>query len=168
VTVLVRDARPEDAAAMATIYAHYVRTSVATFAAEPPTAQDWADVIAQRRADGLPVLVGDVDGELAGYAQLSQWRPRPAYRFTVEDSIYLHPDHTRRGYGSILLAELLGRATALGLRQVIAVIAEAEDGASVALHRRAGFTEVGRLRHVGYKFDRWIDTILMQRTLGAD
>jgi L-amino acid N-acyltransferase YncA len=168
VTVLVRDARPEDAAAMATIYAHYVRTSVATFAAEPPTAQDWADVIAQRRADGLPVLVGDVDGELAGYAQLSQWRPRPAYRFTVEDSIYLHPDHTRRGYGGTLLAELLRRATASGLRQVIAVIAEAEDGASVALHRRAGFTDAGRLRNVGYKFERWIDTILMQRTLGVD
>ncbi len=166
--MLVRDADPDDAAAIAAIYAHYVRTSVATFAAEPPTEQDWVDAIAQRRADGLPVLVADDGGAVAGYAQLTHWRPRPAYRFTVEDSIYLHPDHTHRGHGSALLAELLRRAAASGRRQVIAVIAEADDGASVALHRRAGFTEAGRLREVGYKFDRWIDTILMQRALGAE
>jgi L-amino acid N-acyltransferase YncA len=99
---------------------------------------------------------------------LSPWRPRPAYRFTVEDSIYLHPEHTRRGYGRTLLAELLNRAQSAGRRQVIAVIAEAEDGASVGLHRAAGFDDAGRLRAVGYKFDRWIDTILMQRSLDSD
>jgi L-amino acid N-acyltransferase YncA len=166
--VRVRDARSHDAPAIAAIYAHYVHTSVATFATDPPTAQDWLDRLAQQRTQGLPLIVGDEDGAVVGYAHLSPWRPRPAYRFTVEDSIYLHPAHTRRGHGGTLLAELLHRATATDLRQVIAVIADADDGASVALHRRAGFTDAGRLRDVGYKFDRWIDTILMQRTLGAD
>jgi L-amino acid N-acyltransferase YncA len=166
--VRVRDAQAHDAPEIAAIYAHYVRTSVATFATAPPSPQDWLDRLAQQRAQGLPLLVGDEEGAVVGYAQLTPWRPRPAYRFTVEDSIYLHPDHTRRGHGSALLAALLSRGDAAGLRQVIAVIAEADDGASVALHRRAGFTDAGRLRDVGYKFDRWIDTILMQRTLGAD
>jgi L-amino acid N-acyltransferase YncA len=166
--VQTRDAQPTDTEAIAAIYAHYVRTSVATFATEPPSPQQWLDTLAERNRQGLPLLVGEEGGVIVGYAQLSPWRPRPAYRFTVEDSIYLNPEHTRRGYGRTLLAELLNRARSAGRRQVIAVIAEAEDGASVGLHRAAGFDDAGRLRAVGYKFDRWIDTILMQRSLDSD
>jgi L-amino acid N-acyltransferase YncA len=164
--MLVRDARPEDAAAMATIYAHYVRTSVATFAAEPPTAQDWADVIAQRRADGLPVLVGDVDGELAGYAQLSQWRPRPAYRFTVENSIYLDPSFHRRGIGALLLERLIVECEARGFRQMIAVIGDSANAGSIGVHTKGGFKMIGTHPSVGLKFGRWLDTVMMQRDLG--
>jgi L-amino acid N-acyltransferase YncA len=161
----VLDAQAQDTPEIAAIYAHYVETSVATFATAPLSPQDWENRLAQQRAHGLPLLVGHEDGAVVGYALLTPWRPRPAYQFTVEDSIYLHPDQTGRGYGTALLRALLRWGELAGLRQVIAVIAEAEDGASVALHRRAGFTEAGRLRDVGYKFDRWIDTILMQRAL---
>jgi L-amino acid N-acyltransferase YncA len=170
--MLVRAAEPRDAPAIAAVYAHYVHTSVASFATEAPSPQDWLDTLDQRTAQGLPLVVGDEDGVVVGYAQLSPWRPRPAYRFTVEDSIYLHPDHTGRGFGRALLAEVLRRGGAAGFRQAIAVIAVSPeaggDGASVALHRAAGFGEAGRLRNVGYKFGRWIDTVLMQLPLSDD
>lgn len=163
--MLVRDARPDDAPAIAAIYAHYVHTSVATFETEPPTTADWLDTIAAQREHGLPFVVGEDGAKVVGYAFLKRWRPRPAYRHTVEDSVYLDPGHVGRGHGRTLLTELLDRGPACGARQVIAVIAEIDDGASVAVHRAAGFTDAGRLHAVGHKFGRWIDTVLMQRTL---
>lgn len=134
-----------------------------TFESDPPTPQDWRATT--RAGAGGPFLVGTVADEMAGYAYVSPWVPRPGYRHTVEDSIYLAAQHTGRGFGLLLLIELLRRAAAAGARQMIAVIAGTGNPASLLLHRRAGFEDVGRLRRVGFKHGRWIDTILLQRHL---
>ena len=113
----------------------------------------------------LPFLVAEADGEIAGYAYASPWRQKPAYRYTVEDSVFVAHDLTGRGTGRLLLGGLLSSCSASGARQVIAVIADGDDPASAALHAAFGFAEAGRLEHVGYKHGQWIDTLLMQRSL---
>jgi len=163
--VLVRAALPADAEAIAGIFAHYVMTSVVTFEETPPTAGHWRDRMAALAGSGLPVLVAELDGAVAGYAYASPWRPKPAYRHTVEDTVYLAPQSRGHGLGRLLLEALLEACAAAGVHQVIAVIADTGDPASVALHRRCGFTEAGRLASVGRKHGRWVDTILMQRAL---
>ncbi|MEV7967721.1 N-acetyltransferase family protein [Sphaerisporangium sp. NPDC088356] len=162
---LIRPAVPADLETVAAIYSHYVTGSLATFEETPPTVPDWErrlDDLAGRR---LPFLIADVGGQVAGYAYASPWRPKPAYRHTVEDTIYLAPGWTGRGLGRALLDALLAGCASAGARQVIAVIADTGDAASAALHRRSGFTEAGRLRQVGHKHGRWVDTVLMQREL---
>ena len=167
---VVRPAVPADAEAVAEIFAHYVVTSVATFEEVPPTAADWRRRLGELSRQQLPFLVaqGVQDaGTVCGYAYASPWRPKPAYRYTVEDTVYISPGHTGRGVGSALLAGLLAGCAEAGARQVIAVIADSGSDASAALHRRFGFTEAGRLAGVGRKHGRWVDTVLMQRDLGA-
>jgi phosphinothricin acetyltransferase len=157
--------------AVADIFAHYVLRSVATFEQTPPTADDWHAKATALTSGGWPFLVieDEPGGQLVGFACAGPWRPRPAYRYTVEDTIYLHPAWTGKGLGRVMLAALLERCAEVGARQVIAVIADdpAEPGvtASEALHRAAGFAVVGRLSRVGFKHDRWLDTLLMQREL---
>ncbi len=152
-------------------------TSVATFEEVPPTAADWQRRLEDLERHGLPFLVAEADGDdgdtgdagcVRGFAYASPWRPKPAYRHTVEDTVYLSPSRTGRGLGSALLGGLLAGCTAAGARQVIAVIADTGSDASAALHRRFGFTEAGRLTGVGHKHGRWIDTVLMQRDLNGD
>jgi phosphinothricin acetyltransferase len=116
---------------------------------------------------GLPLLVAVVEGQVAGYAYASPWRPKPAYRFTVEDSVYIAPEWTGRGLGAALLRSLLDACARAGVRQVVAVIADTGSDASTAVHRRLGFTDAGRLIAVGHKHGRWVDTVLMQHTLPA-
>jgi L-amino acid N-acyltransferase YncA len=163
-------AGPADLDRVAEIFAHYVRHSVVTFETVPPTVADWQALLDSQTSLGLPFLVARTGGEVAGYAYAGPWRPKPAYRHTVEDSVYLAPGATGRGLGRTLLAELLARAGQAGARQMVAVIADAgaESEASVALHRAFGFAHVGRLTGVGLKHGRWIDTVLMQRDLAAD
>ncbi|MET9252753.1 N-acetyltransferase family protein [Streptomyces sp. NPDC003717] len=161
----VRPAAPADLAAVADIYAHYVRHTVATFDEAPPPTADWHRRLDDLTGRGLPFLVAEVDGEVAGYAYAGPWRPKPAYRHTVEDSVYLAPARTGRGLGSALLAGVLDGCAAAGVRQVIAVIADTGGDASTALHRRHGFAEAGRLTGVGHKLGRAVDTVLMQRAL---
>lgn len=161
---LIRPAIPADLAAVTAIFAHYVTTSVATFETMPPTEDDWGHKLADLTARGLPFLVADVDGEVAGYAYAAPWRPKPAYHRTAEDSIYLHPERTRLGLGRRLLGVLLQDCAKAGVEQLIAVIAD-DSPASVALHRAFGFADAGRLRAVGHKHGRVIDTVLMQRDL---
>jgi len=161
----IRGAEPADLDAVAGIYRHYVVNSVATFEENPPSADDWRAKLADLTGRGLPFLVAEVDGEVVGFAYASPWRPKPAYRHTVEDTVYLAPGWTGRGLGRALLEPLLSRCRAAGTRQVIAVIADSGDGASPALHRRLGFTDAGRLAAVGHKHGRWVDTVLMQRAI---
>ena len=164
-TMIIRAATVADLPAAGAIYAGYVTGSVATFEENVPAPADWAHRHADLGARGLPFLVAEDGGRIAGYAYASPWRPKPAYRHTAEDTIYLDPAYTGRGIGSALLAALLDAAGAAGVRQVVAVIADTGSDASAALHRRHGFTDAGRLTRVGFKHGRWIDTILMQRTL---
>jgi phosphinothricin acetyltransferase len=163
--VAVRHARPGDADAVARIYAHWVATSAATFDEVAPSAAETAAKIDATRAAGLPFLVAETGGRVEGHGALSTYRPRPAYRFTVEDSVYVDPSARGRGHGRALLERLLEEARRAGLREVVAVVAVTEDAASVALHRACGFREVGRLERVGCKFGRWHDTLLLQRSL---
>ena len=182
--VVIRPAEPADTEQVAAIFAHYVATSVATFEEVPPTAADWRRRLGELGGQNLPFLVAEVGqgvqgvqggqeveaagdaGAICGYAYASPWRPKPAYRYTVEDTVYISPGHTGRGLGSALLAGLLAGCADAGARQVIAVIADTGSDASAALHRRFGFAEAGRLCGVGRKHGRWIDTVLMQRELG--
>ena len=161
----VRAAVPADLEQVAAIYAHYVTTSVATFEEVPPTAADWRRRLDDLAGRNLPFLVAAAGAVVGGYAYAAPWRPKPAYRHTVEDTVYLSPGHTGRGIGSALLGGLLDRCAAAGARQVIAVIADTGSDASAALHRRFGFTQAGLLSGVGRKHGRWIDTLLMQKEL---
>jgi L-amino acid N-acyltransferase YncA len=162
----VRAAVPADLGPVAAIYAHYVTATVVTFEQDPPTAGQWRQRLDDATGRNLPFLVAEQDGAVRGYAYASPWRPRPAYRHTVEDTVYISPSHTGHGLGRALLAALLAGCEQAGARQVIAVIADTGDDASVGLHRRLGFEPAGRLRQVGYKHGRWIDTVLLQRELG--
>ncbi|WP_431774812.1 N-acetyltransferase family protein [Streptomyces cucumeris] len=167
----IRDATPDDLGAVAAIYAHYVTETVATFDEVPPGVADWERRLAELTGRGLPFLVADTGtgagGGIAGYAYAAPYRPKPAYRHTVEDTIYLAPGRTGAGLGRALLEPLLTRCARAGARQVVAVIADGGDTSSAALHRRFGFTPAGRLAAVGHKHGRWIDTVLMQRDLTA-
>ncbi|MCF2514507.1 N-acetyltransferase family protein [Sphingomonas sp. G124] len=161
----IRTADPRDAAATAAIYAHHVAHGTASFDTEPRSEAEMAAKIGDCTARGWPFLVAEADGEVVGYAYATQFRDRPAYTSTCENSIYLHPDHLGQGIGSQLLAALIDAAERAGFRQMIAVVGGAER-ASAALHARAGFVEAGRMRSVGRKLGRWLDTLYMQKSLG--
>lgn len=162
----VRGATQDDAAAIAAIYAHHVAHGTASFDTEPRSDAATAARIAECASRGWPFLVAEVDGKIVGYAYATQFRDRPAYRSTCENSIYIHPAHQGQGVGTRLLDALVGAAAGCGFRQMIAVIGGAEP-ASAALHARAGFVEAGRMRSVGRKQGRWLDTLYMQLSLGA-
>jgi phosphinothricin acetyltransferase len=162
---IIRTATHDDAEAIAAIYAPYVTDTVITFEEVVPAVAEWRRRIDNVIERGLPFLVADLGGEVAGYAYAGPWRTRPAYRHSVEDSIYLAPHRTGKGLGRALLSALLTGCTEAGVRQVIAVIADAGGGASTGLHRAFGFTEAGRLRAIGRKHGQWIDTVFMQRDL---
>ncbi|MEV4252263.1 N-acetyltransferase family protein [Spirillospora sp. NPDC049652] len=162
---VIRPAVPADLDAVGEIFAYYVSQTVITFAEVPPAVADWRLRLDDLAGRGLPFLVAEVNGEVVGYAYAGPWRPQPAYRHSVEESIYLAPGWTGRGLGSALLGALVDRCAQAGLRQMVAVIADTGSDASTALHKRFGFTHAGRLTGVGYKHGRWIDTVLMQRTL---
>jgi phosphinothricin acetyltransferase len=163
--VHIRPALRADLGAVAGILAFYVTSSVATFEERPPGLPEWQQRLDALAGRGLPFLVAEAGGAVAGYAYASPWRPKPAYRHTAEDSVYLAPGQRGRGLGRRLLEALLAGCADAGVRQVIAVIADSGDPASGALHRACGFTDAGRLTRVGYKHGRWLDTVLLQREL---
>ncbi|MFI5585662.1 GNAT family N-acetyltransferase [Amycolatopsis sp. NPDC051758] len=159
----VRAATEADAEGVAAVFAPYVTGSVVTFETTPPTADQWR---AKIRAAELPFLVLARENDVLGYALATPWRPKPAYRFSVETTIYLAAGATGRGHGRRLLDDLLKQCGEAGARQAIAVVVDSGSPASRNLHRAAGFTDAGVLRRVGFKHDRWLDTLLMQRELG--
>ncbi len=165
-STVVRPTAPDDLDAISVIYAHHVETGVATFELIPPHREEWERRLATARERELPFLTAILGDDIVGYAYCSPWKLRPAYRHTVENSIYLAPETAGRGIGTLLLQGLLDGCTAAGIREVIAVVVDTDEAAaSLALHRKHGFAEAGRLRAVGYKHGRWLDTVLLQCSL---
>jgi phosphinothricin acetyltransferase len=164
--VLVRDAGDSDLAAIHAIYTHHVQNGLGSFEEIPPDLTEMARRRAEVLSRRLPYLAAEIDGRLVGYAYAGPYRPRSAYRFSVEDSVYVAPDIHRRGVARALLAELIARCTALGYRQMIAVIGDSANRGSIGLHASMGFREAGRLHAIGFKLGRWVDSVLMQRMLG--
>jgi phosphinothricin acetyltransferase len=162
--LLIRSFMPADVPAITRIYAHYVRETVITFETEPPDEAEMAARFSAIADKGHPLLIGEVEGSVVGYAYASTYRPRAAYRFTCEDSIYLAPEAVGHGLGGTMLARLIEDSARAGLKQMIAVIT-AERENSIRLHAKHGFRQVGRYEAVGYKFDRWLDIVHMQRAL---
>lgn len=162
----LRDALDHDMPAVQGIYAHHVIHGTASFELEPPTLEQ----MLQRRADicanGLPYVVAEANGEIVGYAYATLYRPRPAYRFTVEDSVYVREGMAGLGIGQRLLETVIQRCTDDGRRQMVAIIGNSENLASMRLHERLGFRTVGVFESVGFKHGRWLDTVIMQRKLG--
>lgn len=163
----LRSATPEDGAAVAAIYNHYIRETVVTFETEPVQDSVMSGRIAESLADGLPYLVATRDGNVAGFAYASKWKGRCAYRYSVESTVYLDPERTGGGIGSLLYRALIDEIGALNMHAVIGGISLPND-ASVALHEKLGFEKVGQFREVGFKFDRWVDVGYWQLTLRGE
>ena len=162
----LRPATLADIPAITAIYAHAVRHGTASFELEPPTPAEMTRRM-QAVLDGkFPYLAAEIDGRLAGYAYASLYRTRPAYRFTVENSVYVAADMHRRGIGKALLQRLIEECTTRGYRQMIAVIGDSDQAASIGVHKACGFEPAGNLKSIGWKFGKWLDTPLMQRALG--
>jgi len=159
--LLIRPYSPADIPAVTRIYGHYVRDTVITFETEEPSEAEMASRFATITGKGHPLLIAEQGGQVIGYAYASTYRPREAYRFTCEDSIYLAPDVVGKGLGSLLLGRLIEDSRKAGLRQMLAVIT-AERANSIRLHEKHGFRFIGRYEALGYKFDRWLDIVHMQ------
>ena len=163
----IRDARPGDLPAITEIYAHHVLHGTGTFEEDPPEQADVAARVRAVQEKGWPWLVAEDDGgAILGYAYVAQFRPRSAYRFAGEDSVYVRDDVRGQGVGKALVAELLVRAEAAGFRQMFAVIGDSENVGSIGLHASLGFRQVGVLKAAGVKFGRWVDVVFMQRAVG--
>lgn len=162
----IRPARAADLPAVREIYNYYVANSTVTFDEDAMTLREWKQKYAMLQKLGMPFLVAESpSGQLLGYALVSPWKPKRAYRYTVEDSIYLGPAASGKGLGRALLGALIDASKAAGLKEILAVIADQGAEASIALHERFGFTEIGRMGRVGFKFDRWLGTVLLQKSL---
>ncbi len=165
--LLIRPSRDDDVAAIAAIYGHHVRHGIASFEEEPPSVAEMARRRAELVTRGLPYCVAERRGRVVGYCYAGPYRARIGYRFSLEDSIYIDPAEIGRGIGRALLVQILERSTELGYRQMVAVIGGSETLPSIRLHAALGFTHVGVLSGIGFKFGRWIDSVLMQRALGT-
>lgn len=164
---VIRESRDDDVAIVHAIYRHHVLHGMGSFEEEPPSV----DELIRRRVNvlgrALPYLVAEIDGQVVGYSYAAPYRSRSAYRFTIENSVYVDHRLSRRGVGRALLSALIARCEAGEWRQMVAVIGDSANTASIALHERLGFCYVGTLRAVGFKFGRWVDSVMMQRALGV-
>lgn len=165
--LIIRDSQTIDLPVISDIYAHHVLHGTGTFEIEPPTCEDMANRRADVLSKGLPYLVIAENEKVLGFAYCNWFKPRPAYRFSAEDSIYLSPDALGRGLGRSLLTELMQRAESAGVRKLIAVIGDSANQGSIGVHQSVGFTHVGLLKSCGWKFDRWLDVVLMDKALGV-
>lgn len=162
----IRPSTDADLPAITAIYGHHVLHGTGTFETTPPTEADMAARRADVLAKGLPYLVADEGGQLLGFAYCQWFKPRPAYRFSAEDSIYLHPEAGGKGVGKQLLAALAAQAEVAGIRKLIAVIGDSANAGSIGVHRALGFTPAGQFKSCGWKFGRWLDIVLMEKSLG--
>ena len=165
-SISIRPSEERDLGAIAAIYAHHVLHGLATFELVPPDAAEMRRRRAHVLALGLPYLVAEIDGRIAGYAYAAPYRERPAYRYTLEDSIYIDREMVGRGAGRALLDALIAACARAGYRQLVAVIGDSANQASIGVHAACGFKYAGRLTSVGFKFGRWVDGVFMQRELG--
>jgi L-amino acid N-acyltransferase YncA len=165
--IVIRPSSATDLDALTRIYAWNVQNGSGTFEIEAPDRAEMERRRADVLAKGLPWLVLESAGAISGYAYANHFRPRPAYRFCVEDSVYLAPETVGRGFGRLLLAELMARCEAAGARQMLAVIGDSANAASIGVHRALGFVPTGTIRAAGWKFERWLDVVVMQKGLGA-
>ena len=163
---IIRASQSEDIPAITRIYAHHVRVGTGTFETIPPSHDDMNERRTDVLAKGLPFLVAVRDGQIYGFAYCNWFKPRPAFRFSAEDSIYLAPQAHRQGIGRALLAELMAQAEKAGVRKMIAVIGDSANHGSIGTHQSVGFTHVGVLTSCGWKFDKWLDVVLMEKVLG--
>jgi L-amino acid N-acyltransferase YncA len=163
----LRPTEPRDLPAITAIYAHHVRTGLASFETEAPDEAEMRRRYESVRAKGFPYLTAEIDGVLVGYAYASLYRERFAYRFTLEDSLYMHPEFRGKGIGRLLLTQLIADCEKAGCRQLIAVIGDSANAASIGIHSALGFRMVGTFRAVGWKHERWVDTVHMQRAIGV-
>lgn len=162
----IRDAAPSDLPKVQAIYAHHVLHGLASFEETPPDLAEIERRFRDTKARGLPYLVIEFDGAVRGYAYARPYRTRPAYRYSVENTVYIEPGYERRGAGAALLSELIGRCESLGYRRMVAVIGDSANEASIGLHERLGFRRCGFIPSVGFKFGRWVDSVLLERSLG--
>lgn len=170
-TLTIRAAREDDLSAITAIYDDAVTHGTSSYELTPPDLAEMRGRFEVLKAGGYPYLVAEMEGDVAGYAYAGAFRPRPAYRFIVEDSVYVSPRHKAQGVGRALMEALIAEASRLGFRQIIAVIGDGHpESASVKLHAKVGFTDAGKLVGTGYKHGRWLDTAFMQLALneGAD
>ena len=164
---LIRPSRDEDVAAITAIYRHHVLNGTGTFEIDPPTEADMASRRADVLSKALPYLVVEDEGRVMGFAYCNWFKPRPAYRFSAEDSIYMAPAVQRKGMGRALLAELCTQAERVGVRKFLAVIGDSANAGSIGVHTALGFNHVGVIKSCGWKFDRWLDVVMMEKPLGA-
>lgn len=164
--LILRPSTDADVPAIAAIYAHHVTHGTGTFETTPPTEAEMAARRADVLAKGLPYLVAENEGRVLGFAYCQWFKPRPAYRFSAEDSIYLDPDAAGQRLGNKLLTELMKQAEAAGIRKLIAVIGDSGNVRSIGVHRAVGFRHVGTIESCGWKFGRWLDIVLMEKSLG--
>jgi L-amino acid N-acyltransferase YncA len=164
--ITIRSAREPDIADIEGIYSYHVLHGTGSFEIDPPGAGEMQRRWCEVRARNLPFLVAECEGRVAGYAYARPYRPRAAYRFTVEDAVYVHPEYLGQGVGGNLLRRLIAECEAGGFRQMIAVIGNSANRTSIRLHESLGFVHAGVLHAVGLKFDRWLDAVIMQRSLG--
>jgi L-amino acid N-acyltransferase YncA len=168
--LIIRPSTDADLPAITAIYGHHVRTGTGTFEVDPPSADDMRGRRADVLSKGLPWLVAvektSENEKVLGYAYCNWFKPRPAYRFSAEDSIYLSPEAAGKGIGRTLLAELMAQAQRAGVRKLIAVIGDSANAGSIAVHKAAGFQPVGVLKSCGWKFDKWLDVVMMDKALG--
>ena len=167
--VRIYDVQVQDLPRVQAIYAHHVLNGLASFEETVPTLEEMRRRYETTQAQGFPYIAAEAgpSPSLAGYAYAGPYRTRPAYRFSIENSVYIAPESIGQGIGRALLSELIARCTALGYRQMIAVIGDSGNAASIGLHQALGFAHAGTLRSVGFKFGRWIDSVIMQRPLGT-
>lgn len=161
----IRAATEGDFDAITAIYDHHVRTGTGTFALEPPIRAEMVAAFRGYQGMRLPYLVASADGTVTGFAYASPFRTRPGYRYGVEDSVYIAPDHVGRGVGKALLTALIAQCTARGLYHMYAVIGDSDNAGSIGVHAACGFTHTGTLPRAGFKFGRWLDVVFMARTL---